>query len=1433
MKKKSILKVLLLTLLACCLAFALVACGGTTYTVTYDYNDGGATQSTTIEVDEGSLLEEPTAPTRDGYTFDGWFNGDAEWTFATDTVTGDITLTAHWTQNVTPPPAHTHTYGDYTLTTAPTESAAGVATATCSGCEEGTEGHTTTMALPMLTAENIASAATDGKYTVATTPATCTAAGSSVYTYHYNGDKTLVAATVTLDKLEHTYGDYTVTTAPTADAAGVATATCSVCAEGTEGHTTTMTLPALTEENIAAEAADGKYTVATTPATCAAAGSSVYTYHYDGDKTLVAVTVTLDKLEHTWGEWTVETLPAIDGSTEGAAVRTCTRANCGAEDELTLPKIAFGSDGSPTNYAVGTSEDPTCQKEGYGTLTYTVPEAQGGGTIELRYTLDKVPHSYGTPVYQDSKLTASCTYNCGTAVTATLTFAGGEDATGTAPTKLRVEFDGTSFTVTLPECTFERSGYAFTGWSNGTETLSGTITLKADDNVTLTATWEPTSEVGTAEDFLAALQNAEVPNITLNADIRVNQAVVIDRDVTINLGGHNLTIATAQDATILNDLRIGTLVQQGEADKIASVNINNGNLIIDSPLSYLTDPSNWQSAVWDGSYTGICIEIDSTLSLTNVHVTSSITGIFVAGGTLNMNGGSINADGCYAVGTNATVRAGTSVYAPAHVTITNATLTAAGDWQKGDENDSAAAMFNVEGTFVLNNVTLTGERQGVIVRGAADVTINGGSVTSNGTYTDNDSRLTGQWGSGTEVPMAAIAIGDRGNNSSYAGESKLTLLGSVQIIAEGAAKAIYISADSNTTATINCACTYEDQIVIADIEETMLEKITVNLTHGYGEADWTEGTPATCTETGTLGHYTCPDCDKYFDKEGKPLEDLTAAIDPDAHKYGDPVLAAEGENAGKFVVICSYCDSQLIVAEAKSNKLEVTFANGRTGYALDETIAADDFTVTLTYAYTTAWGDFAQGYEFTVAMSQAEYDKYFSNNLEELSADEWANDLEATFTFAVGGTTVAEGAITFDVVPSASQLGIGDATVLYNQVGVLNNVNIGGNASQAFANVETTGMSVSFWLSEEITNDWSSALNSYGISVGLPNLDPWNALSDEDFSNALRGTNRVPDASVGNFANTNSMLPNERWSVFLRSVCYVTITLRADGGIDYYKNGVKVISYSATDSLNATYNSETGTWSGAQDKTVADFTAAFLQGTMLNGFVFAGAINANGIIVTTALTDAGAKGMADWYFDTYYPMDVSSLGSDITVFQTHADASAERVLVGANVFEDISLNDTGLAVSFYLGQTVQLTETAVGEWNLILINTGDYNIATSNLDPWWTSGSVKETNCYGSASANATLIAGNCYVTISWNTDGSVSIYINGSLAHTHSATTQMGTATVATFTSEMLSAIQTNGFTVGGSNLTNPAITDLIVTDALTPQEYATVYAFQQSLRA
>ena len=100
MKKRSILKALLLVLLSCLLAVALVACGGK-HTVTYVYtgvdaNADGQDDTVTVEVSDGAKLEKPADPTRDGYTFAGWSDGTGIWDFQTDTVTGDITLTARW-----------------------------------------------------------------------------------------------------------------------------------------------------------------------------------------------------------------------------------------------------------------------------------------------------------------------------------------------------------------------------------------------------------------------------------------------------------------------------------------------------------------------------------------------------------------------------------------------------------------------------------------------------------------------------------------------------------------------------------------------------------------------------------------------------------------------------------------------------------------------------------------------------------------------------------------------------------------------------------------------------------------------------------------------------------------------------------------------------------------------------------------------------------------------------------------------------------------------------------------------------------------------------------------------------------------------------------------------------------------------------------------
>lgn len=81
------------------LGFVLVACGEDTYTVTFDSNGGSAVTAVTVE--DGSTIDEPTAPTRAGFTFDGWFKESAlttAWDFDVDTVTSDITLYAKWTE---------------------------------------------------------------------------------------------------------------------------------------------------------------------------------------------------------------------------------------------------------------------------------------------------------------------------------------------------------------------------------------------------------------------------------------------------------------------------------------------------------------------------------------------------------------------------------------------------------------------------------------------------------------------------------------------------------------------------------------------------------------------------------------------------------------------------------------------------------------------------------------------------------------------------------------------------------------------------------------------------------------------------------------------------------------------------------------------------------------------------------------------------------------------------------------------------------------------------------------------------------------------------------------------------------------------------------------------------------------------------------------
>ncbi len=67
------------------------------FNITFDSKGGSDVAYQTCMY--GDYIEEPEAPTREGYEFGGWYQDegyDIVWNFEEDTVTGDITLYALW-----------------------------------------------------------------------------------------------------------------------------------------------------------------------------------------------------------------------------------------------------------------------------------------------------------------------------------------------------------------------------------------------------------------------------------------------------------------------------------------------------------------------------------------------------------------------------------------------------------------------------------------------------------------------------------------------------------------------------------------------------------------------------------------------------------------------------------------------------------------------------------------------------------------------------------------------------------------------------------------------------------------------------------------------------------------------------------------------------------------------------------------------------------------------------------------------------------------------------------------------------------------------------------------------------------------------------------------------------------------------------------------
>ena len=195
---------------------------------------------------------------------------------------------------------HTHTYGAWTIATAPTETEEGTVTRVCS-C-----GDVETATVAKLSDASVWSVKTSQD-------ATHTSKGYKVYESAYG------TVTIEVAKGEHAYGAWTITTEPTVTEAGKAIRVC-VCGSYEE-----VALAVLTDTSVWTK--KEKQAQSHTED-----GIVEYTSEYG------KVTVTTAKAGHTYGAWTISTEPTETEA--GVVTRTC---SCGDEQTQPVAKLTDAS----------------------------------------------------------------------------------------------------------------------------------------------------------------------------------------------------------------------------------------------------------------------------------------------------------------------------------------------------------------------------------------------------------------------------------------------------------------------------------------------------------------------------------------------------------------------------------------------------------------------------------------------------------------------------------------------------------------------------------------------------------------------------------------------------------------------------------------------------------------------------------------------------------------------------------------------------------------------------------------------------------------------------------------------------------------------------------------------------------------------------------
>ena len=293
------------------------------------------------------------------------------------------------------------------------------------------------------------------------------------------------------------------------------------------------------------------------------------------------------------------------------------------------------------------------------------------------------------------------------------------------------------------------------------------------------------------------LPEAENGVITLKQDVEIASLTLEEGETIIDLNGHTLTCTWAQ----------GLVIGKGKTLTFKDTSVSGaergGNLVFNGVTS---------------TTAAIAPEAGGTVNVSNLKVTCSGSAFYPAGDAAAVNITSCDVTASvYCVATNAATKENYGV----KIDLKGSKFTS-----NAEGGDNCPVMINVPGTLIMENCEVTGDRMGVLVR-AGDATISNCTIKATGEYTDNHKyESSDAWGSGNEVPMAAIIVGSK--NGSY-NKNATCEISNTDISQSNTNKpAVYVSSNKSGA--------YSSQLTISGEETAINGNVVV--------ADGSEKTPA-------------------------------------------------------------------------------------------------------------------------------------------------------------------------------------------------------------------------------------------------------------------------------------------------------------------------------------------------------------------------------------------------------------------------------------------------------------------------------------------------------------------------------------------------------------------------------------------------------------